>query len=208
MVSITTSGWRRWRRPLPKILFDSTGMFKGKRLRALDTQSRYLYPYILMLTDLYGRIELGEEAICEEFISFKDETLTPSKMKQVFDSFEQNSLCFIYEAKRSRWAQFDTPLDMRREYPSVDDCRSPAPPEPAYTEWLQSIHDEDWEKFHLGKHKSHISEVRAAAGRASGEARRTKLNKPEQNEHVVVAVGVVVEGEEAVQHFTQATGIP
>ncbi len=196
---------------MPKILFDTTGMFKGKRLRALDAHTRYLYPYLMMLTDLYGRIELDEDAICEEFLSFKDETLTPSKMKQAFDSLEANQLCFIYEARRSRWAQLDTPLDMRREYPSGDDNRSPAPPEPDYTTWLKSIHDGDWEKFHLGQHKSHISEVRAAAGRASGEARRTKSNKQEQNERVVVGVvgdvagEVEVEVDVATQHCSDST---
>jgi hypothetical protein len=206
---------------MPKILFDATGMFKGKRLRALDSYSRYLYPYILMLADLYGRVELDEEAIYEAFISFKDANLTPSKIKQVFDVFEQNQLCFIYKSKRSRWAQFDTPTDMRREYPSIDDNRSPEPPEPDYTEWLKSIHDEDWEKFHMGKHNQSISEKRSAAGKAGAAATNAKrwgqqsqqnvgksqqIGNGRQTSPVVVAVAGVVDvdvvGEGAVAQAT------
>jgi hypothetical protein len=182
------------------ILIDPKGLLWGKRLRRLSNKARLFYPLILGLSNFYARIELDEPCILSNFTSFKDPDLTEENIAVWFNEYRDAGLAFLYQPTASQtWVQFDTPLSMRREYPTSEDNASPAPPRVEYAAWLQSVHGDRWKEYDLCGYQQTISEKRAEAGRkggmASGEARRSKTNGASANESVVVDVGEAVEDE-------------
>jgi hypothetical protein len=201
------------------ILLDPKGLLWGKRLRKLSLKGRLYYPLILGLTNFYARIELDEPVILSQFGSFKDPDLTAENLAGWFKEYADAGLAFPYEpAINQTWVQFDTPVAMRRDFPTTEDNQSPAPPEPEYTSWLRSIHGKDWESYNLSGYQHTIAEKRSQAGRkggtVSGEARRSKTNDATANEQgdVVVegAVAGVVDGDGVgVEHLASvATATP
>jgi transcription elongation factor Elf1 len=169
----------------------------------LSIKARLYYPLILGLTNFYARIELDEICILSNFTSFRDSDLTDENLKQWFNEYKDAGLAFPYKTTTQTWMQFDTPVAMRRSYPTAEDNTSPSPPEREYTEWLTSIHGDKWAEYDLSKYQRTLSEKRADAGkmggRASGEARRSKTNGASAIEpvdvYVDVADAVVDEGD-------------
>jgi hypothetical protein len=187
------------------ILLDSKGLLRGKRLRKLPIMARLYYPFLLGHTNFYARIELDPEVIAADLSLLNDPNLCDAEVESYFAAYERVGLCLVYKARGSRWAQFDTLVSMRRDFPSAEDNKTPAPPDTVYRDWLRSLHGDDWPEYDIAGYQQSISEKRSAAGVASGGARRNKKIAVEQNEHGV-GVGVVVGvGVGAVQAATQAT---
>lgn len=172
------------------ILIDPKGLLWGKRLRRLSNKARLFYPLILGLSNFYARIELDETCILSNFSSFKDPDLTAENLTIWVNEYANAGLAYLYHPTATQiWVQFDTPLSMRREYPTSEDNQSPAPPLAEYSAWLQSLHGDTWKLYDLCGYQQTISEKRAEAGRkggaASGEARRSKANASSASEGVV-----------------------
>jgi hypothetical protein len=196
------------------ILIDSQGLIRGRRLRKLSSKARLLYPFLLGMTNFYGRIELDAEAISNDLRLLKDDTLDEGKVAEIFSEFCKANLAVEYAGKSTTWIQFDTPLRFRAEYPTSADNASPAPPEPTYTEWLQALHGDDWQEYNLSSYQQTLSEKRSDAGRKGGiasgasrkqnEANGSNPNGAPANEPVIVGVVEGVEevvGEEVVVNF-------
>jgi hypothetical protein len=133
---------------------------------------------MLGLTNFYARIELDEPCILSNFTSFKDADLTEENLTNWFNKYTDAGLSFLYKAGTQTWIQFDTPLAMRKSFPTAEDNASPAPPEAEYTAWLQSIHGDKWKDYDLTKYQkewqSNISAKRAEAGRKGAEVTNAK----------------------------------
>jgi general stress protein YciG len=171
------------------IMMNTKGLLEGKRVRKLSLKARLYYPLLLGLANTFARLELDYELLAARFISFHDPDT--ANIENWFLEYEKADLVFLYDGpdagskNATRWAQFDTPIEYRRSYPTKEDADSPAPPEPAYTDWLQSIHGAEWKAFHITeyqkKRQSDLTEKRAEAGRkggaASGVSRRLKQNE-------------------------------
>jgi hypothetical protein len=206
------------------ILIDPKGLLWGKRLRKLSNKARLYYPLMLGLTNFYARIELDEPCILSNFISFRDPDLTEENLALWFNEYRDAGLAFLYQAGTQTWIQFDTPLAMRKNFPTAVDNASPAPEEAEYTAWLQSIHGDKWEDYDLTKfqkeRQSELSSKRAAAGRKGAEATNAKRwganGNGKQNQQTDFAesanrqsrlVGVVVEvGDEGVDEGEREVG--
>jgi hypothetical protein len=90
----------------------------------------------------------------------------------ILKEFESNNLCFGYNVKGVRWIVFDKPNELRRTFKTTQDNETPAPPEPNYTDWLKSIHDDEWVDFHASSLEDpDLHEKRSRAGKAGAEAR-------------------------------------
>lgn len=156
------------------IMIDPKGLLRGKRLRKLSHMPRLYYPYFLSLTNFYARVELDVEIIYNDLATINDPGLSETELEGYFEQYEKQGLCFIYQAKGSRWAQFDTPVSLRRSFSSAEDDASPVPPEPAYTDWLKSLHGDDWADYHMTEYKKTISDKRADAGRKGAAVTNAK----------------------------------
>jgi hypothetical protein len=198
------------------ILIDPKGMLEGKRLRKLSHMARLYYFQTLAMTNFYARLEMDADLIALKLAIIKDPNLTDNIIEGYFDEYVSAGLCMKYTADGAEWVQYDTPLKMRADFPTNEDNASPAPPEPAYTDWLQSLHGSKWQEYHMTGYRQSISEKRAAAGRAGGiqsgisrgnpeakpkqnEAKPDLLPLLEANEPVEVGVDVGVDVEEVVE---------
>jgi hypothetical protein len=164
------------------IMFDVKGLLEGKRLRKLGLKARLYYPLLLGLANTFARLELDYDLLAARFISFHDPDTT--NIADWFREYEQAKLVFIYDGhdigaeEPTQWAQFDTPVEFRRSFATKEDNDSPEPPEPAYGNWLKTIHGAEWEQFHLTNYQkerqSDISAKRAEAGRKGAAATNAK----------------------------------
>ena len=181
-------------------IFESKGLLKGKRLRKLRPLAHALWPFIFGLaSEVYARLELDYELIAHElghlnhlfyalnemdeeapFGPYANEYLSDARtIEEVFKDFVKEKLCFVYEHKGVEWAVFDKPNKLRLDYVTTEDRDSPAPPEPAFTEWLKSLHGEDWGDYHPTCKPApivpeDIHRKRAEAGRKGGIAKAGK----------------------------------
>jgi len=160
------------------ILIDPKGLLWGKRLRKLSNKARLYYPLVLGLTNFYARVEVDEPCILSNFTSFKDTDLTEENLLLWFNEYRDAGLAFVYQAGTQTWIQFDTPLAMRKSFPTAEDNASPAPPDAEYAAWLQSIHGDKWEDYNLTNYQkertSELSAKRAEAGRKGAAATNAK----------------------------------
>src|ERR1700733_2750091 len=120
------------------ILIDPKGLLEGKRLRKLCYMSRLYYPFLLSMTNFYARIEIDPELLAMKLSMLKDPTMNEEAVETYFTDYSNAGLGLLYEAKGSRWMQFDTPLKMRASFPTNEDNSSPEPPVEEYTTWLKS----------------------------------------------------------------------
>lgn len=167
---------------MANILINVQGLLEGKRLRKLGLKARLYYPLLLGLANTFARLELDYDLLAARFITFHDPET--ANIADWFKEYEKAKLVFIYDGhdagaeEPTRWAQFDTPVEFRRSFATKEDNDSPEPPEPAYENWLKSIHGAEWEQFHLTKYQrerqSDISGKRATAGRKGAAATNAK----------------------------------
>jgi len=166
------------------ILINVQGLLEGKRVRKLGLKARLYYPLLLGLANTFARLELDYDLLADKFASFCDSDADATSIAVWFKEYEKVKLVLLYAGndagaeEPTMWAQFDTPSEYRRSYASKDDAASPAPPEPAYTDWLKSIHGATWEQYHLTNYQrerqSDISGKRAEAGRKGAAVTNAK----------------------------------
>jgi hypothetical protein len=132
-------------------VIDQDGLFKGKRLRKCSAVARWRFPYLLLLSNGYARIELDYESIADEFSSFRESAPTADELRETFADYRANHLLFVYAVNDQEWGQWDTRRTWLKEYKTTADNASPKPPEMGYQEWLRERHGEDWREFHWSK---------------------------------------------------------
>lgn len=178
-------------------IFDAKGMLKGKRLRKIRPLAHALWPFIFsQASDVLARLELDYELIAHELghldhlfyaLNEIDESApcgvygdqyrmdAETVLGEVFKDYIQARLCLVYEHKGIEWVVFDKPNKLRLDYLTVQDKDSPAPPEPEFTDWLKSIHGDDWTEYHPSQTvPDELRAKRAEAGRRGGLAKAGK----------------------------------
>jgi hypothetical protein len=129
-------------------IIDAVGLFNGKRLRRCSARARFLWPYFYLLSNRFGRIEFDFETIAFNFASFGGDAPTSEDIGECFAEYERHHLILTYEADGQLWGQWDTRRTHLSKFKTVADRQSPAPPEPAYTDWLRERHRDDWPAYH------------------------------------------------------------
>jgi hypothetical protein len=170
------------------------GLLEGKRLRRCTPLARLFWPYLYCLSNGLCRIELDCELLADKLLTFRDMAPDAEQITEMFAGFEKNHLIYIYQFKDQRWGQWDfvDTTDIKR-HPTKEEQRSPQPPEPGYTEWLQEQHGEDWESHsstlvstgnttEFETKREGISRKRSEAGRKGGLAKAGRLNSLTEDE--------------------------
>lgn len=183
-------------------IFESKGLLEGKRLRKLTDYGHVMWPFIFsQASERYARLEIDLELILQKLghlapildegrfespIGYDPERALPV-LEGIIDDYCRK-LAFRYTVNGVEWMVFDKPNDMRFDYERREDIDSPAPPEPAFTEWLKSIHGENWASFHPGtvaQTSEEISRKRSEAGKAGARAKWQKNGKPRANDSTI-----------------------
>lgn len=121
-------------------IIDSKGLFTGRRLRRCSVMARLYWPYLFLRSDGFARLELDYVALAYEFASFGDSAPTSAQIEAFFDEYARNHLVFCYGPDGQRWAQWDTRRSFLKDFKTASDKKSPPPPEPEYSRWLQEQH--------------------------------------------------------------------
>jgi hypothetical protein len=144
------------------MIIDSDGLFNGQRLRRCSARARFLWPYLFLLSNRFGRIEFDFDAIAFKFASFGEAAPTSPEISDCFAEYERHHLILVFGTDGQRWGQWDTRRTRLSKFKTVSDRQSPTPPEPAYTDWLREQHRDDWPAYHCTEV---ISEDRKEPGR-------------------------------------------
>jgi hypothetical protein len=112
--------------------------------------ARLYWPYLFLLSNGYARLELDFDAIADEFASFRGDAPSVDALVGFLAEYQQNNLILVYDSCGQRWGQWDTRRSNLGDYRTAVDKRSPAPPEPSYTDWLRDLHGDEWPRFHWG----------------------------------------------------------
>ena len=125
------------------IIIDPDGLFGGDRLRRCSNGAQLHFPRLLLATDGFARLELNYARIAGKAYA----TFTPvpgeAELYGYLHEYAANFLLFPYEAGGTAWGQFDCRPELMPRYKTSADRRSPAPPEPAFTQWKKRYRDQN-----------------------------------------------------------------
>lgn len=128
------------------ILIDPVGLFYGRRLSHCSDEARLVWPYLYLVSNAYGRLELNEALIISQaFATFKQK---PDLTNAIVE-FTCTSLLFLYvETETAKlWGQWDTPERCLPKYKTARDRRSPAPDSKEFERWRRSHIPQDLVPF-------------------------------------------------------------
>jgi hypothetical protein len=118
------------------------GLFHGERLRKCSNEARYKWPYIYLSSNGYARLEINYNRIAATAFAGFRPVPTEEEVGGCIREYHENHLLFIYEAAGQLWGQWDTPAKALPRYKTAGDRNSPAPPEPAFSEWKKAYRHE------------------------------------------------------------------
>lgn len=113
------------------------GFLEGERMRSLSAQAWCMWTFFYAASNGYGRFQLDYKLILAT--AFRHYPATPTE-QEVFGwlrEYKEKFLLFVYQAEDGTlWGAFDSQSGQR--YFNAEDKRSPAPPEPAFAEWMKT----------------------------------------------------------------------
>ncbi len=118
-------------------IIDADGLFNGERLRRCSNLARLHFPYLLLASDGFARLEINYARIVGRAYATFNPVPSEAELQEYLQEYAQNFLLFIWQVDGQLWAQWDTRSELLPRYKTKADRRSPIPPEPAYTEWKQ-----------------------------------------------------------------------
>jgi hypothetical protein len=116
-------------------MIDPEGLFGGDRLRRCSNAAQLHWPRLFLASNGFARIELNYSKLTGRAYANFNPVPSPEELGGYIREYLENSLLFPYEADGQTWGQWDTRPELLPKYKTALDRRSPAPPEPAFTEW-------------------------------------------------------------------------
>lgn len=117
------------------MIIDADGLFSGSRVRQCSNQGQLHLPRFLLASNGWGRLELDyHRLVARAYASFRP---VPSEAEvfALVREYVDSHLLFLYESGGQLWGAWDTRTALLPRYKTASDKRSPAPPEPAYSNW-------------------------------------------------------------------------
>jgi hypothetical protein len=120
------------------MIIDADGLFNGNRWRRCSNAARLHAPYLMLVANGYGRIEIDPLRIVARAYATFNPRPTEEDVLAWIREYADAKLLFLYEYDRQTWGQWDTPQRLLAKYKLAADKRSPAPPEPEFSKWKSS----------------------------------------------------------------------
>lgn len=140
------------------MVIDADGLFNGARWRKCSNAARLNAPYLLLAANGYGRLEIDAVRIIARAYASFDPRPTEGEILGWIREYAAANLLFPYDADGQAWGAWDTPDRLLAKYKSAADRRSPAPPEPAFSEWRSRYRSEGKDVATFPKSFENISE--------------------------------------------------
>lgn len=116
-------------------IIDPDGLFNGDRMRKLSVMARLYWPYFLLASNGYGRLEINYHRIAGIAFRTFDPAPPEPEVNAYLKEYAHANLLFLYMRGGEMWGQFDVPERLLDKYKKASCKRSPEPPEKEYSEW-------------------------------------------------------------------------
>jgi len=117
---------------------DFQALIQGKRLQACSDKARLLFPYLFMGSNSLGRLELDIDAINDNILVAFKTPLSAGELWSIVQEYRDHHLMFVYRAGQQLWGQWFVKEGYLPKYVTRRDSSTPAPPEEAFKNWLNS----------------------------------------------------------------------
>ena len=125
------------------MVIDADGLFNGARWRKCSNPARLNAPFLLLASNGYARLEVDPVRIVARAYASFDPRPAAEDILGWIGEYAAANLIFLYDAGGSTWGAWDTPDRLLAKYKTAADKRSPAPPEPAFSEWRSRYRAEE-----------------------------------------------------------------
>jgi hypothetical protein len=114
------------------------GLFNGDRLRRCSNAAQLHWPRLYLASNGFARLEINYARIIGRAYPTFNPTPSETELQSWIQEYVQNHLLFLFEADGRLWGQWDTRREFLPKYKTAADRRSPAAPEPEFTDWKKS----------------------------------------------------------------------
>lgn len=124
-------------------VIDAEGLFAGNRMGLLTDEARLHFPWLLVASNGFGRLEINHNGIIARvYQAFR---LKPTQVELLgwVQEYHSAGLLFLYECAGQYWGQWDTRPELLPRFKTARDRRSPAPPEPDFSDWKRSYREQN-----------------------------------------------------------------
>lgn len=115
-------------------VIDQSGLFHGDRLQKLSLMAYLYWPFLFLASNGYGRLEISVHRISACLGRFAP---SEEELQSYFQEYAAAHLLFLYQAGAKTWGVWDTDPKFLPRWKTAEDRKSPAPPEPDFTNWLR-----------------------------------------------------------------------
>lgn len=116
-------------------VIDSEGLFAGNRMGLLTDPARLNFPWLLVAANGFGRIEINYTGIVARVYQAFRLKPTQAELFAWVQEYHAAGLLFLYECGGQCWGIWDTRPELLPRFKTARDKRSPAPPEPDFSDW-------------------------------------------------------------------------
>ena len=119
-------------------IIDPDGLFNGDRLAACSIPAQLHWTRLFLASDGFGRLEINYARIVGTAYPRFNPLPSETEIQSYIQEYSNNHLLFLFKADSRIWGQWDTKSEFLKRYKTAADRRSPAPPEPEFTNWKRS----------------------------------------------------------------------
>jgi hypothetical protein len=116
-------------------VIDSEGLFAGIRMGLLKDAARLHFPWLLVASNGFGRIEVNYNGIVARVYQGFSRKPTQEELFGWIQEYHAAGLLFLYQCGGQCWGMWDTRPELLPRFKTARDKRSPAPPEPDFSNW-------------------------------------------------------------------------
>jgi len=116
-------------------VIDAEGLFAGNRMGLLTDGARLHFPWLLVASNGFGRLEINYNGIVARVYQGFRVKPTQAELFAWVQEYHTAGLLFLYECGGQFWGVWDTRPELLPRFKTARDKRSPAPPEPDFSDW-------------------------------------------------------------------------
>lgn len=120
------------------MIIDPDGLFNGDRLRKCSNLARLYWPYLMLASNGFGRIELSYHKVVGRCFADFRPLPTEVEIMGCIQEYRDNYLLFVYQCDGQVWGQWDCDQKHLNKYKTSLDKRSPNPPEDLWKDFKNS----------------------------------------------------------------------
>jgi hypothetical protein len=116
-------------------VIDAEGLFAGNRMGLLTDGARLHFPWLLVASNGFGRLEINYNGIVARVYQGFRVKPTQAELFAWVQEYHAAGLLFLYECGGQFWGVWDTRPELLPRFKTARDKRSPTPPEPDFSDW-------------------------------------------------------------------------